>query len=476
MTRFFSYIAIFLFLNSFSIAQNTIHPVSEEYLYPKEADVAKNLENWRDQKFGLIIHWGLYAVPGIIESWSLCNEEWITRDSASHYDDYKRWYWGLSESFNPTRFNPEAWANMAKNAGMKYLVFTTKHHDGFNMFDTKFTDFKISNGPFKNHPKANVAKHVFDAFRNEGLLIGAYYSKPDWHSQYFWWNRYATPDRNVNYDIRKNPWRWNQFVEFTHNQINELTSDYGKIDILWLDGGWVRPRNTITKEVLSWGAPIPDFDQEINMPKLAKMARLNQPGLLVVDRTVHGEFENYRTPEQGIPAKMSNDPWESCITLGGAWSYVPNDHFKSSAWVIHTLVEIVAKGGNLLLGLGPNPQGEFLQIQKERLAEVGKWLEINGEAIYSTRAIENFQSKEVFFTKSKSKDYFAIQRISEKSPLQKTIIWEGNAPKKNSDVLLLGKNEKLKWETKSGKTTVILPEYIWQEIKNLPAVAIKFEM
>ena len=105
------------------------------------------------------------------------------------------------------------------------------------------------------------------------MLIGAYYSKPDWHSQSFWWDRHSTPNRNVNYDIRKHPWRWNQFIQYTHNQLNELTSDYGKIDILWLDGGWVRPRNSVTEEVLSWGAPIPDFDQHIDMPKIAEKVR-----------------------------------------------------------------------------------------------------------------------------------------------------------------------------------------------------------
>ncbi len=135
---------LFIFQNSFS--QNTIHPTSSLYQYPKEPEVRQKLENWRDLKFGMIIHWGLYAVPGIIESWSICNEEWITRDSMSRYDDYKKWYWGLSKDFNPTKFDPESWAKAAKSAGMKYLVFTTKHHDGFNMFDTKYSDFKISNG------------------------------------------------------------------------------------------------------------------------------------------------------------------------------------------------------------------------------------------------------------------------------------------------------------------------------------------
>ena len=469
-------IFLFLLLFHFSVcSQSTIHPASAKYEYPTDSLVAKNLEHWRDQKFGIIIHWGLYAVPGMIESWSLCNEEWITRDSTSHYDDYKRWYWGLNKSFNPTKFNPEAWATASKAAGMKYLVFTTKHHDGFNMFDTKFSDFKISNGLMAGNPKANVAKEVFDAYRKQDFLIGAYYSKPDWHSQYFWWDRYATPNRNVNYDIRKFPWRWNQFVNYTHNQLNELTIDYGKIDILWLDGGWVRPRSTVTEEVISWGAPIPDFDQEINMPKVAQITRKNQPGMLIVDRTVHGEFENYRTPEQGIPAGTSNDPWESCITLGDAWGYVPNDNFKSSQRIIHTLIEIVAKGGNLLLGVGPTAEGEFLPAQTERLKQIGDWLKVNGEAIYNSRPTEKFADNEVYFTKAKVKYTYAIQRISDKNPLQETISWVGNSPKKGSKVAILGSNDNLKSETIGEKTAVKLSKKLLEKLKNEPAVVVRFE-
>ena len=131
---------------------------------------------------------------------------------------------------------------------------------------------------------------------------------------------------------------------------------------MWLDGGWVRPLNTVNDEVRSWGAPIPPFSQEIDMPKIATMARKNQPGLLIVDRTVHGPYENYRTPEQSIPKTKSDTPWESCITLGGAWGYVPNDNFKSATKVIHTLIEVVAKGGSLLLGV--QPQREHYSIFK----------------------------------------------------------------------------------------------------------------
>jgi alpha-L-fucosidase len=470
----FLIIVICLFLSTNMIAQSTLHPVSSQYVYPEDTVVAEKLEQWRDKKFGMIIHWGLYAVPGIVESWTLCSEDWISRDSTVRYDDYKRWYWGLKDKFNPQQFNPDQWADAAASAGMKYVVFTTKHHDGFNMFDTQYSDYKVSAGPFKNHPKKNVAKYVFEAFRKKDFMIGAYYSKPDWHSQYFWWDLYATPNRNVNYDIRKHPWRWNKFVQFTHNQINELTSGYGKIDILWLDGGWIRPRNTVNEEVLSWGAPIPDFDQEINMPEIAKTVRNNQKGILIVDRTVHGLYENYRTPEQGIPDNMSMDPWESCITLGGAWGYVPNDRFKSAVKVIHLLIEIVAKGGNLLLGVGPNAEGILLPEQISSLEKIGQWLNKNGESIYGTRAISDFKENNIYFTQAKDKTHFALIPISDQNPLPKVLRWSVNLPSSDAKMMLVGYKEYIPWKMVNNNVVLDIPQAIWKEVKNEPAIVLKY--
>ena len=468
------FLLVVLNMSSVQAQEQQIHPQSTKYEWPAEPAVKEKLEHWRDQKFGMIIHWGLYAVPGMIESWALCSEDWVTRDSTGNYDDFKKWYWGLKKDFNPVRFNPEQWAQAAKDAGMRYLVFTTKHHDGFCMFDTKETDFKISNGLFAGNPKANVAKYVFDAFRKQGLMIGAYFSKPDWHCPYYWWPYYATPDRNNNYDIRKNPWRWNKFKEYTYNQISELMHDYGSMDILWLDGGWVRPLETVTDEVKAWGAAIPAWSQDIDMPAIATMARKAQPGLLIVDRTVHGPYENYQTPEQRVPDKQLDHPWESCITLGDNWGYVPNDKLKSSAKVIQQLIEVVAKGGSLLLGVGPTPEGTLTEPVVQRLGEIGTWLKANGAAIYNTRPIQGYQSDKVYFTQSKNtRSVYALALLDENSPVPATIEWTVNIPAKGSAMKLVSTGATVKYTVTGEKVKVTVPVAI-QKQKGNPALAFEF--
>ncbi|NBP67238.1 MAG: alpha-L-fucosidase [Cytophagia bacterium] len=472
---FFVFIFLLIFCLS-GLSQGNVHQQSTQYVWPEDSLVRSKLEKWRDQKFGIIIHWGLYAVPGIVESWTLCSEDvdWIGRDSSIAYDDYKKWYWNLKESFNPRQFDPSQWAKVAKDAGMRYVVFTTKHHDGFAMFNTQQSDFSIAHGPFADHPKADVAKHVFEAFRQQDFMIGAYFSKPDWHSEFYWWPKYATADRNVNYDIRLHPWRWQQFKDFTFNQLSELMHNYGAIDILWLDGGWVRPLETVNDEVRAWGARIPPFSQHIDMPRIAQMARKVQSGILMVDRTVHGAYENYQTPEQSIPKVKSDYPWESCITLGNAWGYVPNDQFKSSTKVIHTLIEVVAKGGSLLLGVGPDAQGLLQTIQVQRLQEIGKWLKANGEAIYNTRTVDQVQDGETFFTKSKNGSRYALVRLQEGTALPTSISWHGNAPDKNAKLVLLSEGITLKWKQAGDLVTVYLPASLTKKYKTYPALVFKY--
>ncbi len=425
------------------MAQGDVYERSKTYEWPKDPQVVDKLHNWQGQKFGVLFHWGLYAVPGMVESWAICDEDWITRDTTMTYDQYKQWYWGFAKQFNPTKFNPEQWATAMKDAGMKYMIFTTKHHDGFCMFDSKYTDFSIANHAFKDNPKKDVLKYVLEAFRKQDFMIGTYFSKPDWHSQYYWWDVYPTKGRNVNYDVKKFPWRWNQFKQFTYNQIDEILSRYGKVDILWLDGGWVDKGN----------------NQDIDMPRIAEMARRNQPGILVVDRTIHGPYENYQTPECTIPETQLNFPWESCIPLSDDWGFVRHPNWKSPEKVVNTLIEIVAKGGNLVLGVGPTPEGLIQDEVVSRLKKIGNWLNANGKAIYNTQITPKYNDGNIWFTQSKDgKTIYAIYMAEEGKPLPTTITWSANIPKKGSSVKLVANGAKLKTKVTNGVVSVTLPK------------------
>ncbi|BEH00565.1 alpha-L-fucosidase [Bacteroides sedimenti] len=425
--------------------QGFVHQRSTEYQWPEEKNVLNQLDKWQDMKFGVLFHWGLYSIPGIVESWSICSEDvdWIPRDSTIAYEDYKKAYYKLIDKFNPTDFNPEQWAEVIKAGGMKYMIFTTKHHDGFNLFNTKQTNFSIMNSAFKDNPKADVAKYVFDAFRKKDFMIGAYFSKPDWHCEYYWWPRYATPNRNVNYNINRHPEQWKAFQKFTYNQIEELMSNYGKIDILWLDGGWVAaPR------------------QDIKMESIAKMARSHQTDLLIVDRTIHGKYENYQTPERSIPDQQLPYPWESCMPLSPDWGWTPNAKFKTANAVITDLIEVVAKGGNLLLGVGPTPKGLIQPEVEVILKEIGQWLKINGEGIYNTRITPVYKNKnnDIWFTASKDgKTLYALYIQGQNNPLPESIEWEKNIPVKGTAITLLHTGKKVKWTQEGDKVKVQLP-------------------
>lgn len=395
------------------------------------------------------MHWGLYSVPGVVESWSICSEDWIVRERKPTYEEDKAWYWSQKDSLNPVNFDPSKWADVMKKAGMKYMIFTTKHHDGFCMFDTKYTDFSIAHGPFGKDPRHNIAKEVFNAYRNKGFMIGCYFSKPDWHSKWFWNPYYATPNRRINYKKKKHPDWWQNYRKFTQNQLNELTTDYGNIDILWLDGGWIT-------------------GDEIGLDTILVDARKRNPGMISVDRTIRGKNENYQTPEQGIPAKQLDIPWESCITLSHAWGWTPNAKFKSPNKVIGILSEIVAKGGCLALGVGPKADGTLQPEVVNTLLKIGSWLNKNGQAIYSTVNAAHYNDGKVWFTADKNgKTLYAIYALEDGEKTPKTITWTENKPK--GKLVLLQNGKSVKYIVKGNQVTVTLPS----GLKNEP-LAFKF--
>lgn len=421
----------------------------DDYEWPTDRTVLKKLAQWRDLKFGVIFHWGLYTVPGILESWVLCGEDvdWITnfRRKELNYEEYKEWYWGLKDSLNPTSFNPGQWADIMKRAGMRYMIFTTKHHEGFCMYNTKQTDFSIMNGPFGKDPHADVAKYIFDTFRDQGFMVGAYFSKPDWHSEYYWWPFFPTRDRNVNYDIKQHPRRWQQFTQFTYRQIEEIMTGYGPIDILWLDGAQVLPHF---------------FNQDIQMDRIAAMARKHQPGILLVDRMAKGPFENYQTPEGEIPPKQLNIPWETCLSMNG-WGWRSEGEYKSSKKIISVLIEVVAKGGNLLLGIGPTAEGLIDNIVAERVLTIGKWLEKNGKAIYGTVATKHYNDGNVWFTcdKNQRSMYACYALDDDEKKVPDVIEWTENIPQ-NNYVTLLQTQERIRCQVEGNRVKIFLPKYV----------------
>lgn len=381
----------------------------QDLLSPDDDPIIVNrLKEWQRLKFGFMMHWGIYAQWGVVESWSICNEPWIDR-GGEPYTDYKSRYQSLNTTFNPTAFDATAWAEAAYDAGMRYAVFTTKHHDGFCLFDTQHTTYSSTDPscPFSANHNADITNAVVEAFRDKGMWTGLYFSKADWHCSDYWAPEWATPDRNVNYNPQDHPDRWQRFCDFTFGQIQELTHNYGDIDILWLDGGWIRPENTVNEEYRSW-LGCQGWIQDIDMPRIAAMARGNNPDLIIVDRTVHGKYENYRTPEQQVPDTILPYPWETCMSMGDSWSYVENDNYKSTRQLIHILVDVVAKGGNYLLNVGPDAQGRLPEEALDRMKEIGLWMRINGDAIYNTTPAPPYSDDLIRFTQNEDKTINAI--------------------------------------------------------------------
>ncbi len=419
----------------------------DQYVRPENPLIQERLEWFQDQKLALMMHFGIYSQMGICESWPLSNEDadWSRKDVTWEDDEpaFRKQYVDMNKSFNPVCIRPDQWAEMAKENGFKYLIFTTKHHDGFCMFDTKYTDYKITSPdcPFHTHKYADVVRHVFDAFREKDIAIAAYFSKPDWHCPWYWAENMDLPVghyRHPTYKPEEHPEIWNKYVEFTHNQIMELMENYGRIDILWLDGGQVNPAN----------------GQDVRLSEVVARARRIQPWLITADRTVGGENENYITPEQSVPDKPICVPWESCVTVGTAFSYRYDEKYKSSRQLVNLLIDVVCRGGNLALNIAPQPNGILPAEAIRQVNGMGAWLRANGEAIYGTRMTTPNEDGIFAFTKKGSLTY-ALMRLNENEPLPEKVLipWPGEV-KKNT---LISTNTEVAFEKCENGYLVTLP-------------------
>lgn len=381
------------------LISNGVHDYTEKdnYVYPQNPEVAKHLEWFRGLKLGFMMHWSPASQLGTYESWPLSDGDahWSRKDvDWTDAQTFKQQYRNANQTFQPVKFRPDQWAELAKDCGFQYLLFTTKHHDGFCMYDTQTTNYKITDPscPFHSNPNADITGALYREFKKRGMGISVYFSKPDWNSPAYWNPAFGeAKTRNVNYEIKKHPELWESYVDYVHRQITELCTNYGKVDVLWLDGGWVRPDN---------------FDQDIRLNEIvSKIRSSSQPHLIVCDRTVGGEFENIVTPEKTIPAQVLTIPWETCITLGDYFSFHYQDHYKSGLELVHILLEVVAKGGNLALNTPPQPDGNLPIPAVQALRELGQWLSIFGEGIYQTTVQAPYFDGRLAYTQKENSIY-----------------------------------------------------------------------
>ncbi|MBI5021570.1 MAG: alpha-L-fucosidase [Ignavibacteriales bacterium] len=323
---------------------------------------------WKEARFGLFIHWGLYSVPA--GEWKGKTEygEWIRTSAQIPLEEYDKFV----GQFNPVKFNADEWVRLAKDAGMKYITITTKHHDGFCLFDSKYTDFDIMSTPFKR----DIMKELSDACRKEGIKVCWYHSIMDWHHPDYLprrdWEKIRSTE-GADYD---------RYVRYVKNQLQELTTNYGNIGVLWFDGEW---EGTWTRER---GRDLYNYVRELQ-PNIIINNRVGA-GRSGMEGFSEGEESagDFGTPEQQIPPTGLPDVnWETCMTMNDHWGYNSHDeNWKSVKDLVQKIADIASKGGNFLLNVGPTSEGLFPQASTDRLKEIGRWMKINGEAIYGTEA------------------------------------------------------------------------------------------
>ena len=347
----------------FLLALTQVQAQQKKIFNETDQQKEQRLAWWVNDRFGMFIHWGLYSMPA--------RHEWVKNRERMTDSAYQKYF----DLYNPDLYNPREWARQAKAAGMKYAVITTKHHEGFCLFDSKYTDYKATN----TAAKRDLIKEFVDAFRAEGLKVGFYYSLIDWHHPDFTIDRVhpQRPNDPKDYEALNKGRDMDKYRAYLKNQLRELMTNYGKIDILWTDFSYPGKNG---KDHNDW-----------NSLELIKMIRKLQPGIIINDRLDLGEYEDggdFVTPEQYKVAEWPTRNgkrvhWETCQTFSGSWGYYRDEtSWKDNKQLLVLLIESVSKGGNLLLNVGPTSRGVFDARAQDRLKGMGEWMQVNSRSIY----------------------------------------------------------------------------------------------
>jgi alpha-L-fucosidase len=394
---------------------------------------------FRGAGLGLFVHWDHASQHGLELSWPLVGGiPVLPKCQSVPVADYH----ASAATFDPQAWDPVGLARRAKACGMTYAVLTTKHHNGYAMFDTKQSDFSVMHSPYRQ----DIVRGFVDAMRAEGLRIGLYFSLSDWHQPDY--PAFREEDKPYVF-LASPPWppaeQWARYLEFMAAQLYELLTDYGPVDVLWFDGGWERPPD--------WWRP----------KDLEQMIRALQPEILINDRLpLCGDFE---TPEQFVPAVPPERPWETCLTMNESWGYNPSDSaYKSSRSLIHTICEVASRGGNLLLNVSPTGTGELPLEQVERLDAVARWMEYHAESVIGTEpGLEPWQ----FYGPSTRRENTMYLHLLMRP--YETVTVRGIRVRQVRSVRVLGRSEPLEFCTRTaildsmaadpqGELTITVPE------------------